>query len=211
VATIDSNLPDHDLDDTYETEPLALPSRRRLPRATLALAVAVVGAGMFIGGAEAQKHWGSSSTSSSSGSNAAASIFGARAGRGQTGTTRGTGQSGAGAQGGFGGGATIGTVSVIKGSTLYVTDASGNTVKVTTSAASSVSKTVSANVKAIHPGDTVVVRGTTGKDGSVAADSIALGSAGGFGGRGGGGGGASGFGGGDNGNGGATGFGGGGG
>ena len=193
MATLDSNLP-HDSLDEYETEPLPLPSRRRLPRLTVALVVAVVGAGAFIGGLEAQKHWGSSSGSGSGASGGAASALAARLGR------AGTGAGAAGSQRGFGGGgATVGTVDVIKGSTLYVTDAGGNTVKVLTSAASAVSKTVSTTVKAIHPGDTVVVRGTAGKAGAISAESITLGGAGGFGGfgaRGGGGGGASGFGGG---------------
>ena len=98
----------------------------------------------------------------------------------------------------------------MKGSTLYVTDASGNTVKITTSAASTVSKTVTTNLQAVRPGDTVVVRGTQQKNGSITAQSISVGTAGaaGFGG----GGGATGFGGGSSGGGGggATGFGGGG-
>ena len=58
-------------------------------------------------------------------------------------------------------------------------------VKVVTSPASTVSKTVDTNVNAIHPGDTVVVRGTTGKNGEITAESISIGT-GGFGRRGGG-------------------------
>ncbi len=89
---------------------------------------------------------------------------------------------------------------MIKGSTLYVTDSSGNTVKVTMSPASTVTKTVSSNAKGILPGDTVVVRGTQQKNGSIAAQTISVGSAGA----------ASAFGGGGSSSGGATGFGGGG-
>jgi len=220
VATLDSEFPSqpYDDDDDVDAEQLVLPAKRRLPMLTAVLAVALLAAGAFIVGAEVQKHWGASSSGSGAGASSFASRFG---GAGRTGTTTGTttgsGSTRAGAFGALaGGGATIGTVSVIKGSTLYVTDTSGNTVKVVTSPGSTVSKTVTTNVKAIRPGDTVVVRGTTGKNGNVTAQSITLGSGGagslfgGFGGRGSGSGsgGASGFGGGSSG-GGATGFGGG--
>ena len=218
MATLDSEFPSQPYDDDdVDAEPLVLPAKRRLPMLTAVLAVALLIAGAFIVGAEVQKHWGASSSGSGSGASSFASRFG---GAGRTGTTTTTGSAGtrAGAFGALAGGATIGTVSVIKGSTLYVTDTSGNTVKVVTSPGSTVSKTVTTNVKAIRPGDTVVVRGTTGKNGNVTAQSITLGSAGaggfgGFGGRGsgsgsGGSGGASGFGGGGS-SGGATGFGGG--
>lgn len=212
MATFDSTPAPNALDDEYESEPLPLPRRRKLPKLTAALVVAVVGAGMFIAGAAAQKHWGSSGSSAGS-RNGAAAAFAARLGGTTTGQTRtdttggtGTGAGGRGAGGFLGGGATIGTVGVIKGSTLYVTDASGNTVKVVTSPASTVSKTVDTTVNAIHPGDTVVVRGTAGKNGDITAESITVGT-GGFGG----GGGATGFGGGSGGGangGGASGFGG---
>ena len=52
----------------------------------------------------------------------------------------------------------------------------------TTSAASQVTKTVSGTVKDVHPGDTVVVRGTQQSNGNIAASSVTLGGAGGFGG-----------------------------
>ena len=57
-----------------------------------------------------------------------------------------------------------GQVAYIDGSTLYVTNAEGNTVKVTTSAASTVTKTVKADVKGIHPGETVIVTGAAGSE-----------------------------------------------
>jgi hypothetical protein len=173
MSTIDTSLPvpgdEPDDDIAAELEALALRRRRKLPRVTLALAVALVGAGAFIGGAEAQKHLGSTPAASSSGTGAAlASRF-----RGANATT---GRQGTFAAGG--GGGTFGTVTAIKGSTLYITDASGNVVKVSTSAASQVTKTTAGTVKDIKPGDTVVVRGSQGKNGTIAADSISLGGAG---------------------------------
>jgi hypothetical protein len=84
----------------------------------------------------------------------------------------------AGRFGGAGGGATIGEVAYISGDTLYVTTAEGNTVKVTTSPASSITKTVKAHVHGIHPGETVIVRGTKGSSGAVSAESVSVSAAG---------------------------------
>jgi hypothetical protein len=173
MATVESNY-------DYDPEPLPLPRRRRLPVLTAILGVAVVGAATFVAGAEAQKHWGAASSSGNGGANA--SSFASRFGR--TGTTAGSATAG-----GFagGGGATIGTVTAIKGSTLYVTDTSGNTVKVTAPTGTTVSKTVTTSLKGVNPGDTVVVRGTAAANGNVTAQQITIGGAGGgfggFGGR----------------------------
>lgn len=84
----------------------------------------------------------------------------------------------AGRLGGAGGGATIGEVSYISGDTLYVTTAEGNTVKITTSPASSITKTIKADVHGIHPGETVIVRGTKGSSGVVSAESVSVSAAG---------------------------------
>jgi hypothetical protein len=51
-------------------------------------------------------------------------------------------------------------------------------VRVTTSAASTVSKTVKSEVKAIHPGETVILTGSRGTNGAVSAESIRAGEAG---------------------------------
>ena len=78
---------------------------------------------------------------------------------------------------------------LIDGTNVYVTDTSGNTVKVATTG-STISKSAPATVTALAIGDTVIVRGATGSDGTVAATAITdsgAGGAAGFG-RGGGGG-----------------------
>lgn len=144
--------------------------RRQMPRLTAVLAAAVlVGAGI-LGGIEIQKHWGPTSSSGS----------GARLGGGNAASLRAAFQSrfgGAGFRGGgFGGsgGGASGTVTLVKGGDLYVTEASGNTVLVHTSAGSRVTKTVSGSVTSIHPGDTVSVNGTQAANGSWTASSISL-------------------------------------
>ena len=66
-------------------------------------------------------------------------------------------------------------MTLIKGSTLYVTDASGNTVLVHTTAGSKVQKTVPGSVETVHPGDSVAVTGTKNSDGSYSARQITIG------------------------------------
>ena len=163
------------LDDDFETEVLPVRWRPRLAPLTAVLALCVVAGAAFIGGVEVQKANGGSSASAATGSgrfaaarNAAAA---ARSGRG-AGASNGA-FPGAGAF--TAGDMTVGLVTLIKGTTLYVTDLTGNTVKVRTAPGMQVSKTVSTTVKGIHPGDSVVVRGTKQKDGSTKASSVSIG------------------------------------
>ncbi|HVW88559.1 MAG TPA: hypothetical protein VHC01_03760 [Gaiellaceae bacterium] len=157
--------------------------RKQMPRLTAVLAAAVlVGAGI-LGGIEIQKHWGSSSGSNAggraglTGANASSirsalqSRFGGGAGGAATGSTARGG--GFGGFGGFGGGAS-GTVTLVKGSDLYVTESSGNTVLVHTTAGSQVTKTVTGTVRSIHPGDTVSINGSQASNGSWTASRITL-------------------------------------
>jgi len=159
------------------------PRRRLLAPVPLALLTVLLIACGFIGGVLVEK--GQTSSSSSSSAAGLASRFAAlRSGASGAGasSTAGSGASGSPfSGGGFGGagGATSGQVAYIVGSTLYVTTAEGNTVKVSTSAGSSVTKTVKSSVGDIHPGETVVVTGSTGPGGAVTAESIRVGSAGG--------------------------------
>jgi tRNA(Ile2) C34 agmatinyltransferase TiaS len=69
---------------------------------------------------------------------------------------------------------TVGEVSSVRGNTLYVANSQGNTIKVTAPAGVKVTKTVSTKAKSIHPGDTVTVVGSQGKNGSVNASSISV-------------------------------------
>jgi hypothetical protein len=139
--------------------------RRRLPRLTMALAALLVLALAFVVGAEVQKHYGKSAAATGGTAGGAAAAF-----------ARARGAGGFGGAGSFGGTASgpTGTVTLIKGSTLYVTDSSGTTSLVKTSAASRVTKTVTSSVKNIRPGSVVTVVGTQAKDGSYTATSISV-------------------------------------
>jgi hypothetical protein len=200
--------PIEDEGDWFEEQPEELPRRprRRLlgvggnPIALALLGVLMI-AGGFIAGVLVEKGETSSTPASGgSGAGLAARFAGLRGGAAGASATGGAssgaaasgsgatagggsfGRSGGSAGSGTGGGATAGQVSYLAGSTLYVTTAEGNTVKVTTSAGSTVTKTVKADVKGIHPGETVVVTGAAGANGAISAESIRVGGGGGGGG-----------------------------
>jgi hypothetical protein len=168
-------------DGVWIEEPRELPSRprRRLLTPTSgALMAMLLTAGGFVAGVLVEKGQ-TSSRSSAGGAGAGAA---ARFGR-LRGSATGSGASGgSSASGGFAGaggsGATIGQVVFTQGATLYVTNTQGNTVKVTTSPGSTVTKSVKASAKSIHPGETVIVTGTTGADGAIGAESIRVGGSG---------------------------------
>ena len=143
--------------------------RRHLPLITTALGALLFVALAFVVGAEVQKHYGKTAASTGSPAATAAAALGrARAAGGLSGF--------GGAGGGFGAAAsgTSGTVTLIKGSALYVTDSSGTTSIVKTSASSRVTKTVASSVKTILPGSVVTVVGPQAKDGSYTATSISV-------------------------------------
>lgn len=190
------------LEEPSELELPRRPRRRLLTPIPLALTAVLLIACGFIGGVLVEK--GQSSSASSAGASGFAARFaslrGASGGSGGgvagsssgaagastgSGGGRATSLFGAGSAGGTGPtgsasglGATIGQVAYVSGSTLYVTDTEGNTVKVKTSDASTVSKTVKSDVKGIHPGETVIVTGSTGSSGAVQAESIRVSEAG---------------------------------
>jgi hypothetical protein len=181
-------------DDDDELPPR--PRRRLLGKGGNPVQVALLGVLLlacgFIGGVLVEKGQTSSSASGAGGALAsrfaalrsgassaggAAASSGAAASGGAGAATGGDGAAPGGFAGRFGG-ATIGEVAYIAGSTLYVTNAEGDTVKVKTSAASSITKTVKTDVHGIHPGETVIVRGTKGSNGAVSAESVSVGTSG---------------------------------
>jgi hypothetical protein len=164
------------LDDPVELPPR--PRRRLLSPAPLALLAALLTACGFIGGVLVEKGQTAAGSSAGAGSGLASRLAGLR-GRGAGATA--SGVAAAGGSGASGGGQrpTAGQVAYIDGGTLYVTNTEGATVKVTTSAGTSVNKTVKTSVRAIHPGETVTVTGTSAASGAISAESINVGSAGG--------------------------------
>jgi hypothetical protein len=166
--------------------------RRRFGPLTFALAGVCIATAGFLVGVQVQK-----SSADNSGSSGLASAFGTGAGaggaRGAGGTGSGGGAGSTAGGGGFGGrggaaaGVTFGQIKLVDGTNVYVTDAQGNTVKVA-AANAQVTTSQPGTVGDLKPGDTVIVRGQAGKDGTVQATSVSTGGGfgGGFRGRGGG-------------------------
>jgi hypothetical protein len=138
---------------------------------------AFAGAGLTGRAAGASRSGGGVGSARSGGSTRGLGAFAAGSGTGGTtgAAAADTAGAGAGGAGATGAGITLGEVSFVRGTTLYVANSQGNTVKITPAAGSRITKTVSTSVRAIHPGETVVVRGSQGKDGSIAASSISIG------------------------------------
>jgi hypothetical protein len=88
-------------------------------------------------------------------------------GTGRNGTGNGTGANG---NGGFRG--TAGTIDHVDGTDVYVKTQDGRTVKVTTTDSTQVRITQQGKVSDLKQGQTVIVQGTTGTDGSVSAQAI---------------------------------------
>ncbi|PBC78517.1 hypothetical protein BX265_3289 [Streptomyces sp. TLI_235] len=168
---------------------LAAPPRRRLPWPSLVLAGAVIATVSFAGGAWYAKADGNGN--GNGGRQAAAGRQGAGAGgyggfpgAGGYGGRAGN-AAGGNAPGGQNAGFTRGTVASVDGTTVYLTDASGNTVKVTTGDSTKVTLNKEGKVADLQPGQTVTVLGQKGSDGSYTATQLSEGAAaGGFGGRG---------------------------
>jgi hypothetical protein len=129
--------------------------RLRIPTAILLALFLAVG-GLW-GGSVLQKQEGS--TAGTTGAAAARAAF-SRAG-------------GGGSSVGASGSATTGTVTDIVGNTLYVTNSSGQLIKVTLSSSATVTRNASSSLSGLKPGDTVTVQGTTPKNGSMTASSVA--------------------------------------
>jgi hypothetical protein len=166
------------------------PRRRLATRWTVVTSVVILLALGFIGGVLVQR---GRQPAAGAGPQAAA---GAGTGPGQGFGAGRPGQGAAGAGTGDGGGTApvAGKVSSVDGSTLYVTTNQGTTVKVRTSSSAKVTRTAKSSVGAVHPGDTVVITGSTAASGTITAAQITAtasgvtpGGFGGFGGFGGGG------------------------
>ncbi len=171
-------------DDAGRDDDLASALAKAAPRhwwnrATVVLGALVLIVGGFLGGIQAQKQWGATTTAATGragfGGSGGYPNFAGGTGRGQfgggtgTGTGTGTGATGGGTQAAAG---TTGTVKLVDGNTIYLTTADGATVIVTTTGKTTVSTAAKGSLKDIKAGQTVTVQGAAGSDGSVAATSV---------------------------------------
>ncbi len=145
----------HMTEPEIDTE--SLPARRRragVTPAIIALAAILVTVLGFIGGVQVQKARGDESGTGSAV---------------PAGFQRATGAGGG--QGGASSDTTTGTVKSKRGSSLYVETQDGTTVRVTTGDDTNVVRTAKGTTNSVHPGDSVVIQGST-KDGSVKAADV---------------------------------------
>jgi hypothetical protein len=157
----------------------AVAPRRWTSRTTLALSGLVLLIGGFVGGAQVQKHWGTTSSSTASpgftfpsGNPFAGGNFGGRGGGGGGNGGGGGGGNGSGGNGSAAAAGTTGTVKLVDGTTVYLTTADGQTVIVKTSPSTTVNVNKPGALTDLTPGATVTIQGQTGSDGSVSATSI---------------------------------------
>ncbi len=178
------------------------PRRQYFNKWTAALVAAITCAAGFYAGVRVEKGQSSASTTGGAsglaalaaavrGAGTGGSASGARgaAGGASAGGTAGGAAAGAGAgtsaargAGGFaagglaaalgGGSASFGTITTVKGDSLYVTGPTGNVVKVHLSSSTKISKSLGVKRSALHPGDSVVIRGLTNSKGTMVATSV---------------------------------------
>ena len=165
-----------DEDDDYldQEELPGRPLRKRFGPSTAVLLALALAAVAFYGGVTVEKHKVKSTSSGGTSLAALAARFrGAAAG------------AGAGTGGGGAGGAVTGTITLVDGVNVYITQSDGNIVKAVTSAGSTITVTSPGTVTSLHPGDSVTVTGPANSNGDVTATSIRDNGAGGGGGGGG--------------------------
>ncbi|MDN3352575.1 hypothetical protein [Actinomadura sp. DC4] len=167
-----------DLSEELAAEPRP---RRRPPSITVILGTAVLLIAGFVGGVQADKHWGAKKSSDPAallgqlaarrGGTGGAGGQGGGFGGGQAGRFPGGAGTGSTGQGGAAGGGTTGTVKLVDGDTIYVQTPNG-IVRVKTGKSTKVTVSKKSTVKSLKAGAPVVVQGTPGQDGTVTATSV---------------------------------------
>lgn len=175
-----SEMPERSPEELLATSPFdgdlaeelaASPPRRKPPTLTAILGVAVVLVAGFVGGIQADKHWGAKKQNTP---NALISQFAAARGGGLP------NRAGTGDGSGFGGrqqqssNATKGTVKLVDGNVIYVQTATG-VIRVTVGDSTKVTASKPTKLKNIKPGSSVTVQGTPAQNGSVSATSVTQG------------------------------------
>lgn len=170
-------------DDPFGDDDLESKLQARAPfpvtRLTAGLAGLVLVVAGFLGGVLVQKNFGTASSSNSNSGLTPASLasraaafgnFGNRGGGGTGGT--GTGGTGTGGAGTGTGAPTTGKITLVDGTTVYVTTSTGDVVIIKTNSSTTVRADQTLTLKQLTVGSTVTVTGTTASDGSVTATSI---------------------------------------
>jgi hypothetical protein len=174
--------------DDLTAELAAAAPKRWHNRATLVLGAVVLIVGGFLGGVQVEKHYGKTTTAANA-RTALSQFANARGGAGGTGgfgrggATGGTGTGGgtasaapSTASGGTSAQTNTGKITLVDGSTIYVTLASGDVLTVKTTSATKVTVGAVSKVSGLKAGQSVTVTGPTDSSGDVTATSIGAGS-----------------------------------
>jgi hypothetical protein len=188
MSTVSYDAAERDWDTEEPAQPLPRrPRRQFFNRKSAALVALITCAAGFYAGVRVEKGQVSGSSTAlrlPGAATAAARTGGSRTGAaGATGATR-SGAAGAARTGGFpgfaggagggfaGGNASVGTVASVSGSTIVLTETSGNTVKVRLSPSTKITKNQSVSRHAVRPGDTIIVEGAPNAKGTTVAASV---------------------------------------
>ncbi|MBG0562303.1 hypothetical protein [Actinoplanes aureus] len=126
-------------------------------KGTVALGVAALLMGGFLGGVQAQKQWGTPETNAVSGfPGGGMRGSGGFPGPAQTTTTAAAGP-------------TTGKVKLVNGKTIYVETGDGTVVTIKTGSDTTVATAEKGKLSDVKAGDSVTVQGTAGDDGTVTA------------------------------------------
>lgn len=150
--------------------------RRAVTPLTRGLLAVVIAGGAFLGGVLVERSQAKTTSSSALPAGVPANIA-ALFGGARTSTT--VAGAGAGAGGTTGATQTFGTIKLVDGKNVYVSDAQGNVVKIATNAKTKITVSQAASIARLKPSTSVIVQGTTATDGTVTATSISQTAAGG--------------------------------
>jgi Cu/Ag efflux protein CusF len=170
--------------DDLSKELAAAAPKRWANRATVVIGALALVVGGFLGGAQVQKHFGTSTSAPAAGRGGAfggGNLGAARGGgfggtgTGGTGTGAATGTGagiGTGARGGAAGTPTSGTIKLVDGDTIYVQLANGDIVTVKTTGSTKVSIASSGKLSSLKTGEKVSVAGAADSSGTVTATTV---------------------------------------
>jgi hypothetical protein len=165
LSTVDA-LDDDPFGDDLSAELAKRAPRGRAGRTTLALGSAVLIVAGFLGGVVVQKNWGTASTAAAAnaGTGNGGTGFAGRGGAGTASVAPG-GQRGANTP-------TTGTVKFVDGTTIYLTNAAGETITVKTNGTTTIRTEQPTALADIPIGATVSVQGSADAQGTITASQL---------------------------------------
>ncbi len=167
VDVLETSPFEGDLEDELKPKP----QRLKLPGPTLWLATGVVLIAGFLGGIQAQKAWGTSSSSSPAGAAPdISSMMGRMGGSGLPSMPGGQGPNGDGSAATDAG--TVGKIKSVKGDTIYIQTSTG-VVHVKISGTTKITVSATAKTSDLKTGATVTVQWAKNADGTVTAQTVA--------------------------------------